>query len=163
MPTIRCAPALWRFVRAWRSVHGPQTDGAESRLGPWDATVIAARQAELVLAVESRTCLALVFELGAEATFAAAWKRALTAVLHELGVAPARIALEIASTSFRLETLRDPPATAMLADVRFVCETELHYQSDLRVVQCRVNEFPHNHPPDYTAADAIRRVFEVRA
>ena len=163
VPTIGCSRAMWRFVRAWRSACGRQVAQPYTALGPWAATVVESRRPELILSVEHHTCLALVFELGAEATFAAAWKAALMTSLSDLNVSPAHIAHETGAAAFRLEPLVDERSAGMLAAVEFVCATELHYQSDLVVVQRRLNEFPHDHPPDYTAMAAIRRMFRVVA
>ena len=149
---------MWRFVRAWRSAGGKPIAEVPTALGPWAATVIKSRRHELVLAVEHHTCLALIFELQAETTFAAAWKSALATTLREFDVPPPRIAHETGAGAFRLEPLADERSMAMLAAVAFVCETELHYQTDLAIVQRRLNEFPHDHPPDYAPMIAIRRL-----
>lgn len=162
VPTIACSPAMWRFVRAWRSACGKQVAETQTALGPWAATVIERGRGELILAVEYQTCLALLFELKAEATFAASWKTTLTRSLSDLDVPPARVMRETSAGSFRLEPLVDERSAAMLAAVEFVCATELHYQSDLAVVQRRLNEFPHDHPPDYAPSSAIRRLFGGR-
>jgi hypothetical protein len=162
VPTIACSPAMWRFVRAWRSAGDRPVTEEPTILGPWAATVVESRRCQLVLAVDLHACLTLLFELEAEATFAAAWKNALTSSLRELGVARPRIAHEIASGGFRLKPLSDDRSAAMLSAVEFVCETELHYQPDLSVVQRRLNEFPHDRPPDYAPMIAIKRLFGVR-
>jgi hypothetical protein len=162
VPTIECSPAMWRFVRAWRSACGPQVVETRTALGPWTATVIKSRGAELILAVEGRTYLALLFKLEAEATFAPSWKNALSRSLDDLGVSPARIAQETRAASFRLQPLVDDASMSMLSAVEFVCSTELHYQPDLAVVQRRLNEFPHDHPPDYSPVAAIHRLFGTR-
>jgi hypothetical protein len=160
---IECTPALWRLVRAWRAARGHDPGPPRTRLGPWTATTLVNRSAELMLAVERHTCLTLVFELGAEATFAAGWKRALTAALQHLGVPSARIEEEASGAPFRFERLAGDASSAVLSAVEFVCETSLHYHSNLELVQCNLNEFPHDHPPDYTATAAIRRMFRLVA
>lgn len=153
---------MWRFVRAWRSARGRPVAHVKRALGPWAATVIDGSRGELVLAVECQTCLTLLFELGAEATFASAWKSALTASLHDISIPAARIGDEAAPRAFRLEPCVDERSNVMLSAVEFVCDTELHYQSDLAIVQRRLNEFPYDHPPDYAPITAVKRLFGVR-
>lgn len=161
MPTIGCTPAMWRFVRAWRTAREGRHGAPEARLGPWTATTIVNRGGDLVIAVERQTYLALVFELGAEATFVHAWKRALTTSLRDLGVPLPRVIDETGAGPFRFEPAADERSTAVLSAVEFVCETELHYQGDLAVVQRNLNRFPHDHPPDYTATAAVKRMFRL--
>jgi len=150
---------MWRFVRAWRAVRTADDSAQSGELGPWAATVISFRQRELLLAVESRTYLTLVFALGSESTFPTAWRRALRAALDDIHVADARAADESCPKPLRLQPLVDDRLAAMLADVEFVCGTELPYHADLRIAQRRLNEFPYNLPPDYAPTMTVRRLF----
>ena len=161
MATVLCSPALWRFVRAWRCAGGaPPGRGSSGVFGPWTATTIPTGRCEIVMAVEHRTYMALVCDLGAEATFRAAWNRSLLTAFEDMQVPIARVA-PAACTPPLFEPLKDERFTAILAAVEFVCRTELHYCSDLRVIQRRLNEFPHDHPPDYAPIAAVRRLFGI--
>lgn len=157
MALLLCSPALWRFVRAWRSANrGEAPAGSGGVLETWSATVLTSGIRDIVLGVEHETWLSLVCELGAETTFAARWRQALDAAFEDMrlpltdGAREARVP--------RLQAAENGQFEPALAAAAFVCDTELHYQSDLRIVQRRLNEFPHDHPPDYVPVIAVRRL-----
>jgi hypothetical protein len=165
MPIIMCSATMWRFVRLWRSAQSkPRAPGGAAVLGPWAATVFSDTRRDLVLSVETRTCLTVICRFGAEGTFPAAWSTALRAALEDLAVPPDRIAAEVgARTDLRLERLTDDRFRDVLGTIEFVCDTELFFDKDVRVVQRNLNEFPHDHPPDYVPFVAVRRLFGMSA
>jgi hypothetical protein len=67
-----------------------------------------------------------------------------------------RIAFTNRSTFGRLV---DASLHEALETVDFVCGIELEYHTDLRVVQRRLNDFPHPLPPDCVPEVAVRRLF----
>jgi hypothetical protein len=158
MSIMCCARPLWRFVRAWRSAAedgAPQPPGQV--LGTWVATSLARDGCDLLLALETETCLTIVCELGSETTFAGRWTQALEAAFAELAVPLARLTPDVCSP--RLRAIAGGPLDTRLATAAFVCDTELHFHTDLRLVQAQLNEFPFDHPPHYVPAIAVRRLF----
>lgn len=162
MSIVVCAPPLWRFVRAWRSAsadrHPTMPPGA---LGLWAATALTRGGRAIVLSVEIETYLTLVCDLGSESTFPRQWKQSLEAAFEDMQVPLARLRSDTCAP--RLQPVDDGRLDSVLASVEFVCDTELHFQSDLRVVQRRLNDFPHDHPPDYVPSIAVRRLFGLRS
>jgi hypothetical protein len=160
MSIICCARPLWRFVCAWRSA---TEDGSSQppgqALGTWVATALARDGRDLLLALETETCLTIVCELASETTFAAQWKQALAAAFADLAVP--LIWLTPDACSPRLRSIEGGPLDTRLATAAFVCDTELHFHTDLRLVQARLNEFPYDHPPHYVPAIAVRRLFGI--
>lgn len=158
---IRCARPLWRFVRAWRSAieDGPPEPPGQV-LGTWVATALARDGRDLLLAVETETCLTIVCELGSETTFAGEWKHALEAAFADLAVPFLLLTADACSPCLR--PFEGGHLDTRLATAAFVCDTELHFRTDLRVVQAQLNEFPYDHPPHYVPAIAVRRLFGIR-
>ncbi|HTL45404.1 MAG TPA: hypothetical protein VL262_13765 [Vicinamibacterales bacterium] len=145
-------------MRAWRAA---TEDGSSQPpgqvLGTWVATALARDGCDLLLALETETCLTIVCELGSETTFAGRWKQALEAAFAELAVPLARLTPDVCSP--RLRAIAGGPLDTRLATAAFVCDTELHFHTDLRLVQAQLNEFPFDHPPHYVPAIAVRRLF----
>jgi hypothetical protein len=133
-------------------------------LGPWAATIVRDGTRDLVVSVEAQTYFTVVCALTAETGFPAAWRQALAFALEDVRVAPERIAIEAAAPiHLRFERLADAAMREVLKTVDFVCETELCYHTDLRVIQRNLNEFPHNNPPDYVPLLAVRRLLGARS
>ena len=154
---LQCSPALWRFVRAWRFADaGAPSGGSADALAVWSATVLTRGARDIVLGVEQHTWLALVCELGAETTFAGRWKQALELAFDDMRL-PLTDQVRGAGVP-RMHRAEEGRIEAALSSAAFVCGTELHFQPDLRIVQRRLNEFPHDHPPDYVPAVAVRRL-----
>jgi hypothetical protein len=165
MPTIQCSAALWRFVRLWRGAREkpPRIDSPRLTLGPWAATIVHDGSRDLVVSVEAHTYFTVVCALTGETAFPPAWRRALAFALEDVRVAPEQIAIEAAAPAhLRVERLTDPAMREVLKTVDFVCETELCYHTDLRVIQRNLNEFPHDNPPDYVPLVAVRRLLGAR-
>jgi hypothetical protein len=159
---IMCAPPLWRFVRAWRTASAePDPAVSAGTLGRWAATALTRGARDILLGVETATCLAIVCELGSETTFTRRWKQALEAAFEDMRVPLACLPGDVCVP--RLQRIKDEAWDRTLDAVEFVCDTELHLQSDLRIVQRELNEFPHDHPPHYVPVVAVRRLFGLRA
>ena len=162
MPLVLCSPPLWRLVRAWRSAEsGAAADSVGGgTLATWSATVFRRGARDILVSVEMETWLTLVCELGSETTFPARWKQSLATAFEDMRV-PLPGSLREHSVP-RLRKADDDRQDASLASVGFVCDTELHFQPDLRIVQRRLNEFPHDHPPHYVPLIAVRRLLALR-
>ena len=114
----------------------------------------------LVLALEVQTYLTVVFSYGNSEVFQKRFSRALTAALEDLGVDRTLLAEEMSSTGpVCLSRLKDPQLREALKAAQYTCGVERLYHDDLRTVQRNLNDFPHNLPPDYVPAVAVRRLF----
>jgi hypothetical protein len=156
-----CSQRLWRRVRLWALSAAPITSRvAGCRLGPWAATVANEDDRQPVLAIDVGTYLTVAFPLGGPAGFHDAFGAAVGATLEDFGVAAGQIQIEMeAVTTLSLRRLVDASLSKPLETVDFMCGVELAYHTDLRVVQRRLNDFPHAPPPDYVPATAVRRLF----
>ena len=155
-----CSQRLWRRVRLWAMNASPNSSRvAECRLGPWAATVSNDDDRQPVLAIDIGTYLTVAFPLGEPAGFHDAFGAAVGAALEDLGVAAGQIQIEVeAAKTLSLRRLGDASLRQALETVDFVCGMELAYETDLRVVQSRLNEFPHP-PPHDVPASVVRRRF----
>lgn len=113
-----------------------------------------------MLAIDVGTYLTVAFPLGEPSGFHDAFGAAVGAALEDLGVAAGQIQVEVeAVKTLALRRLVDPSLRKPLETVDFMCGVELAYHTDLRVVQLRLNAFPHAPPPDYVSVTAVRRLF----
>jgi hypothetical protein len=113
-----------------------------------------------VLAIDVGTYFAVAFQFRDEAGFHEAFGDALGAALEDLGVSSEQISIDVAAvTGLPFARLSDATLREALNTVEFACGIELAYHADLRVVQRRLNEFPHPLPPDFVPEAAIRRLF----
>ena len=131
-----------------------------TRLGNWAATRRRFDGRDLVMALEERTYLTLVFPLWPRAGFRARFADALAAALADLGVpeglaTPERGAIGAAP----LALLADQSLVKSLDDVEFVCGIELMYHDDLRRVQRNLNDFPHGDPG--VPVEVVARLFSA--
>jgi hypothetical protein len=159
MPSIMCVSSLLR--RLDHPVRRRRADGrpAGVRLGSWSAKVLVGERRELVLAVDQRTQLAVLFPLTPLEQFRQRFSDALRAMLEELGVTADAVAAEadaIASEPF--VPLDDAALRGTLRTLQYICEIELTYHSDLRVVQSNLNDFPHP-PPPFVSKLAVAQLF----
>jgi hypothetical protein len=131
-----------------------------TRLGNWAATRRRFVGRDLVMALEQRTYLTLVFPLWPRAGFRARFADALAAALEDLGVpedlaTPERRPIEAAP----LALLADRTLLRSLDDVEFICGIELMYHDDLRRVQRNLNDFPHPRRDPCVPVEAVARLF----
>jgi hypothetical protein len=161
--SILCSPRMWRMVRCWHlrgQPSGPAIAGC--RLGPWAATVSEEDDRKPVLAIDVGTHLTVAFPLGKPSEFHTGFAAALGAALEDLDVASEQIAIEQAAvTTLSLARLTDARLRETLNTVSFMCGLELSYVTDLRTVQRRLNDFPHDLPPYYVPEAAVRSLFGV--
>jgi len=132
------------------------------RLGDWAATRRRFVGRDLVIALEQRTYLTLVFPLWPRVGFRARFADAQAAALADLGVpedlaTPERGAIEAAP----LVLLANRTLVRSLDDVEFICGIELMYHDDLRRVQRNLNEFPHPGRDPCVPVQAVARLFSA--
>jgi hypothetical protein len=130
------------------------------RLGSWGATTFADDDGrDVVLGVEQRTQLAVVFPLEPIADFRHEFAAALRRMLEELDVPSTAVQAETkAIFSLPLARLGDAAMRESLRTLRFMCELEFAYHDDLATVQSNLNDFPHP-PPPYVSKVAIAQLF----
>jgi hypothetical protein len=145
MSRIMCTQTLWTSL----GQDGRPPDGDSERrlhgvaLGGWAAKMLREGGRQLVLAMDERTRLALVFPLSPRKRFRENFTDALRAILEDLGVPPAAIAAETEAIAFEpLCRLSSRTLVETLSDLQYICEIELMYHDDLRVVQCNLNDLP---------------------
>ena len=162
MASIMCRQKLWRAVshagRPAVEVDEPLVAG--TRLGSWAATVGRFARRDLVLALNERTYLTLVFPLVPSASFRSNFATALDHALEDHRV-PEDLALrECAEVEVaRVCRLGDRTLRAALATVEFICHIELSYHDDLRRVQMNLNEFPHPNRDPSVPTEAVVLLF----
>jgi hypothetical protein len=87
-------------------------------LGSWAAKVFNDQGRDLVLALDTRTYLTLLFPLGPAAQFRSDFANALANALEDAGVPPAIKRMECVAIEFEpLACLRNPELTGTLNDV----------------------------------------------
>lgn len=160
MAQIMCTRPLLRRLGVVPPRRRPvETVWAGIRLGSWGATAFADQGREIVLAVEQRTQLAIVFSWGPAAEFKARFVAALTSMLEELDVPPAAVQAEATAVEFApLTLLGRQPLRESMTTLKYICEIELMYHEDLGIVQSNLNEFPHARPP-YVSKLAVAELF----
>jgi hypothetical protein len=166
MPRIMCTQKLWRRLgyagRPPSQVSEPHIHGVS--LGSWAAKVFRRNRRDLVIALNERTYLTLLFPLAPRLQFRSHFASALADVLEDLGVSGASVRSESAAVEFEpLARLTNRSMTGTLNDLEFHCGIELEYHDDLRTVQRNLNEIPHVNRDPCIPIDAVRRLFEAAA
>ena len=163
MARIMCTQTLWRRLgkqgRASLRVVDAPIPGVT--LGSWAARIFKDRGRDLVLAMEQRTYLTLLFPLLPVDEFRSHFAQALSHGLLDLGV-PATVArIECAAIEFQpLTRLEDHVLRERLEGVDYMCGIEFAYHSDLRIIQRNLNEMPHPNIDPCTPVEAVRSLFE---
>ena len=160
MPNMMCSQGMWRLVRSWSQHVKPSQRQAPACLSDWAATTFADEGETLVLALEVQTYLTVVFPYADGEVFQDRFSQALAEALEDLGVDRTLLAEEVSSAGpVCLSRLNDPQLREALKAAQYICGVERLYHDDLRTVQRNLNDFPHNLPPDYVPAAAVRRLF----
>jgi hypothetical protein len=163
MARIMCTQRLWqRLGRTGRppsEVAEPTIHGVA--LGSWAAKVCRIDRRDLVIALNERTYLTVVFPLAPRRDFRANFAGALSDVLRDLVLPPEAVRSESAALEFHpLARLTNRSMTGTLNDLEFHCGIELSYHDDLRTVQWNLNQIPHAHRDPCVPLDATKRLFE---
>lgn len=164
MARIMCTQRLWqRLGHAGRppiQVPDPAIHGAT--LGSWAARVSRFDHRDLVIAVNERTYLTVVFALAPRQQFRANFASAVGDALEDLRLPVEIVQSESAAIEFEpLARLTNRSMTGTLNNLEFHCGIELSYHDDLRTVQLNLNEIPHANRDPCVPIDAVRRLFEA--
>ena len=161
MARIMCAQKLWKALgNAGQPPRVPEAQTVGTLLGSWALKLIHYNRKGLVLALNERTYLTLVFPAAPRAGFRERFAAALTAALVDLGVAPGIAEQEAMVLDFLpLARLTNRSLTGSLNDLEFLSFCELDYLSDLRKVQLNLNEVPHVKRDPSCPIDAVRQLF----
>jgi hypothetical protein len=163
MARIMCTQQVWRALghseRPPLAVAEPLIHGVA--LGSWALKSVKFDQRELVVALNERTYLTLVFPLLPREGFRARFAEALRSALEDIGVAEESVSLETAAIDLLpFARLTKRPLRAALDTVEYFGTLELEYSNDLRRVQSNLNEFPHADLDAYLPTEAVTRLFE---
>lgn len=163
MARIMCTQKLWQRLghtgRPPAQVSEPLIHGAT--LGSWAAKVFRRDRRDLVIALNERTYLTLVFPLAPRSEFRANFAVALTNVLRDLGVPKSTTEAELTAVALLpLARLTNRSMTGTLNDLEFHCGIELEYHDDLRRVQRNLNDVPHVNRDPCVPVDAVSRLLE---
>lgn len=159
-----CTQRLWQRLghvgRPPSQVSEPLIHGV--LLGSWAAKVCRIDRRDLVIALNERTYLTVVFPLAPRREFRANFASAVADVLKDLRVPEEIVRSESAAVEFEpLTRLTNRSMTGTLNDLEFHCGIELSYHDDLRKVQLNLNEIPHANRDPSVPIDAIGRLFEA--
>jgi len=162
MASIMCTQKLWRALgnagQPPARTDAPQAAG--TLLGSWALKLIHYNRKGLVLALNERTYLTLVFPAAPRAGFRERFAAALIAVLEDLGVSPSVAAHEAMVLDFLpLARLTSRSLSGSLNQLEFLSFCELDYISDLRKVQLNLNEVPHVKREPSCPIDAVAQLF----
>jgi len=162
MARIMCTQKLWRALgeagQPPVDVGEPGTLGAV--LGNWATKLFHYDRRGLVLALNERTYLTLVFPLAPRAEFRAHFALALSWALHDLDVPTTAIEQESVVLDFLpLARLTNRSMAGSLNDLEFLAHCELDYTKNLRRVQRNLNEVPHVKREPSCAIEAVAQVF----
>ena len=164
MARIMCTQRLWRALgqpaRPPLQVDEPLITGVA--LGSWAAKVFRHDRRDLVIALNERTYLTLVFPLAPRRQFRTSFSGALSAVLEDLHLPESIARAESSAVEFApLARLTNRSMTGTLNDLEFHCGIELEYHDDLRRVQLNLNEMPHANREPCVPMTAVAQLFQA--
>jgi hypothetical protein len=163
MACIMCSGKLWRQLgHSGR----PRADIPDERmsgvfLGPWAAKVFTDQGRELILGLDTRTYLTLLFPLPPAVQFQLRFAESLASALSDAGVPRIYARAECAAVEFEpLVPLRNRQLTSVLNDIEYFCGIEFAYHDDLRTVQRNLNVIPYPHLDPCEPIAVIKRLFQ---
>jgi hypothetical protein len=163
MARIMCTQTLWRRLghKGKPPATVPERAPRGVLLGTWAATVFRYGHHDLVIALNERTYLTLVFRMAPRAAFREHFVLALRFALEDLGVPAPLVAAETGTIALTpLARMSDLSMAGTLTDLRHHCAFELSDHADLRTVQLNLNDMPHaNRPAPHVPADAVQQLF----
>ena len=135
MVRIMCTQKLWRRLgyvgQPPVKIAEPLVQGAS--LGSWAAKVFRYQRKDLVIALNERTYLTIVFPLAPRNQFQTSFAAALACALEDLGMPTAVVRAETAAVEVEpLMRLTNRSMSGTLNDLEFHCGIELEYHDDLR-------------------------------
>jgi hypothetical protein len=166
MARIMCTQKLLRALqrRSPRAVEAHDRLVSGTVLGNWAATLSRLNRRDLVIALNERTYLTLVFPLMPREAFRSNFASALGQVLDDHGVERETAVRECAEVEVaRLASLADPALATALDNAEFICSLEAACDNDLGSVQARLNDFPHPNRDPCAASEAVILLFAALA
>jgi hypothetical protein len=163
MAQIMCTQKLWRRLgyagRPPLDIQAPTLHNA--CLGSWAAKVFRYYRKDLVIGLNERTYLTVVFPLAPRAQFRFNFAAAVADALADLGLPMPVIRAESVAVEFEpLTRLTSRSMAGTLNDLEFHCGIELEYHEDLRRVQRNLNDIPHVNRDPCVPVDAVARLFQ---
>lgn len=132
-------------------------------LGSWAAKVFRYYRKDLVIGLNERTYLTVVFPLAPRAQFRVNFATAVAHVLEDLSLPKHIIGVESFAVEFEpLTRLTNRSMAGTLNDLEFHCGIELEYHEDLRRVQRNLNDIPHVNRDPCVPIDAVAQLFQGR-
>ncbi|MBI3042150.1 MAG: hypothetical protein HYY78_04905 [Betaproteobacteria bacterium] len=114
----------------------------------------------MVIALNERTYLTVVFPLEPRREFRSHFARALADALADMRLPGEIVRSESAAVEFEpLARLTNRRMAGTLNDLEFFCGIELSYHDNLRTVQLNLNEFPHANRDPCVPIDAVRSLY----
>jgi hypothetical protein len=130
-------------------------------LGSWAAKVFRYDRTDLVIGLNERTYLTVVFPLAPPTQFRSNFAIAVANALEDFGLPVTTIRGESAAVEFEpLTRLTNRSMIGTLNDLEFHCGIELEYHQDLRRVQRNLNDLPHATRDPCVPVDAVRQLLE---
>ena len=163
MAVIRCKGRLWQRLGAPRERASPSvTSFPGVLLGSWGAKLFRDGERYLVVALNDRTYLTAVFRFAGRQGFSADLCAAAGTALRDLGIPEPIVRAETAALEFMpVARLGAEELAEALDDVQFMCEIELCYHTDLRIVQRNLNDFPHPNRDTCVPREAVHELFKA--
>jgi len=163
MARIMCTQKLWRRLgypgRPPSEIEEPLLHSAS--LGSWAAKVFRYDRKDLVIGLNERTYLTVLFPLAPRAQFRSNFAAALADALGDFGLPTVIVRAESAAVEFEpLTRLTNRSMSGTLNDLEFHCGIELEYHKDLRTVQRNLNEIPHVNRDPCVPVDAVTQLLE---
>lgn len=164
MARIMCSQKLWRRLghsgRPPLQVAEPLIHGV--CLGSWAAKVCKIDRRDVVIALNERTYLTLLFPMSPWRRFRENFALALAHVLEDLALPPDVVRSEAAAIEFvPLARLSHRSMAGTLNDLKFHSAIELEYHRDLRKAQLALNDMPHVNRDPCVPIDAVNQLFEA--
>jgi hypothetical protein len=163
MARIMCTQKLWRRLgyagQPPSDVKAPMLHNAS--LGSWAARVFRYYRTDLVIGLNERTYLTVVFPLVPRAQFRFRFAAAVAHALEDMGLPEPIVRAESHAVEFEpLTRLTSRSLTGTLNDLEFYCGIELEYHKDLRKVQRNLNDIPHANRDPCVPVDAVAELFQ---
>jgi hypothetical protein len=161
MATVMCCPALFRALAERREPEGKASLQALPRLGDWAGILV---DKTLVVAIEERTCLTLVFRLRPIAGFRDRFAAALRLGLQDRRVAEAAIEVECRAVRDAVFVRRRHPALAEALEFpKLEAGAHAGGGQEEASVQDMLNEYPYGECPASWPKEAVTMLFAGRA
>jgi hypothetical protein len=157
MVTVMCSSALYRAIGKRRTSTGRVNPARPASLGDWAAILV---DKTVVVAIEERTCLTLVFQIRPLVGFRDRFAAALRRGLQDSRVAPEAVELECRAVHEAVLVRRRHPALVEALEFAEI-EAGAHVDGGQEEgsVQDMLNEYPYGGCPASCPKDAVTLLF----